>query len=241
MQHQSQVTIDPPVPRPRPRAESRQGGTGSRRRRSPLAMALWLLAGLVLGIAAPIGLGVYFGLQQTNSSIEASFSRNAQASGGVTGSSSYVNSQYGVSALLPGTDWGSPNKLAGGHGESTWRNDHKAHWGYSLRPSSQTSPSAFVKSIQDDPLVKSTGAQTVTQVMYNGYQAIRIETNLKLQAGPLWREVYYVFVANGMTYDVTAGTTVDEWEKGGKDVVAKLLASVSVAHQTVVLDPTPGP
>jgi hypothetical protein len=116
-----------------------------------------------------------------------------------------------------------------------------AHWGFSLRPSSVRSPSDLVSAVRANPLVKDESAETVSAVTYAGYQAIRLETTIDYQAGGVWREVFYVFVANDITYLIEGGTAVDEWDKGGKADIASLLDSVTIAHQAVVLDPTPAP
>jgi hypothetical protein len=118
------------------------------------------------------------------------------------------------------------------------RADRKAHFGYTLRPSS-TSPSEYAQHLQTQEEISS--PQVTTDINYDDYPAIKIEANVDLREDGKWRDIFYIFNANNATYAVDAGTTVDEWDKGGKEMVANLLRSVVVLQQPVVLDPFPTP
>jgi hypothetical protein len=196
-----------------------------------------ILFGTAFGVSALIALWVTF----TRSTVDAGFPRMGQGMDGDAVDTIYTNSKYGISALQPGNYWDVPIELSGGNSESTWRADRKAHWGFSVRPASVRSPSDLVNAVQANPLVIENSAGIVSHVMYAGYPAIRLETTIDYQAGGVWREVFYVFVANDITYLLEGGTPLDEWDKGGKADIANLLDSVTIAHQAVVLDPTPAP
>ena len=126
------------------------------------------------------------------------------------------------------------------NGEYMVRADGKAHFGYSLR-SSSTNPLDYAQRLQTQKEISA--PQITTGIDFDNYPATKVEANLDLREEGMWRDTFYIFSANDATYVVDAGTTVDEWDKGGKEMVANFLGSVVVLQQPVVLDlfPTPTP
>src|SRR5947209_6696171 len=118
------MVIDLAVPPPPSQVPPPQESTPPRSTRSRWAMAAVLLIGAMLGVFALDASGAVYSVHKADSSVAASFSRIGQLLGGDAADTPYTNSKYGVSALLPGTDWDNPRKISGSYGESIWRNDN---------------------------------------------------------------------------------------------------------------------
>jgi hypothetical protein len=168
-------------------------------------------------------------------SMTGAFPRVADDLEGGTPTTRYSNSKFGISAWLPGTNWDPPGKLSIGNGEYVWRTDGSAHFSFSVHPLS-FSPSEWVQTRLEDPMIKENSAQTTDDVMYKGFHAIKLEAIVDYGTEPLWHEIFYSFCANNVTYVVEAGTTVEVWDKGGRELVTRVLNSVRIAAKTTPPD-----